>query len=101
MISFSDRVEVPAHVLTRLLTGESVLLDLEEEIYYGLDETGTRIWQVLAEASDIGSAYSQLLNDFCVEPEVLRQDLSELIVWFVNRGLLRIRAGDVDLPPSS
>jgi hypothetical protein len=99
MISFSNRVEVPAHVLTRFLTGESVLLDLEEEMYYGLDETGTRIWQVLAEASDIGGAYSQLLAEFCVEPEELHQDLSDLIVWFVDRGLLRIRAGDVDLTP--
>jgi len=35
MISFSDRVEVPKHVLVRLLEKESVLLNLETEHYHG------------------------------------------------------------------
>ena len=101
MFSFSDRVEVPAHVLIRFLKEESVLLNLEEEIYYGLDETGTRMWQMLTGASSIGRACTQLLDEFCVEPQLLRQDLSELIVHLVDRGLLGIRPADpVSAPPN-
>jgi len=45
MLSFSGRVEVPKNVLVRFLGKECVLLNLKSEIYYGLDEIGTRMWQ--------------------------------------------------------
>ncbi|MGB8493862.1 MAG: hypothetical protein WCE53_05625 [Candidatus Acidiferrum sp.] len=54
--SFSDRVEVPKHVLVRFLEKESVHLNLETERYYGLDETGTRMWQVVTAAQSIENA---------------------------------------------
>jgi hypothetical protein len=43
MVSLADRVTVPAHVLVRVLDKESVLLNIETERYFGLDETGTRM----------------------------------------------------------
>jgi hypothetical protein len=53
-ISFSDRVEVPKDVLVRFVEKETVLLNLETECYYGLDETGTRMWQLVTAAPSIG-----------------------------------------------
>ena len=47
MVSFLDRATMPAHVLVRFLDRECVLLNLETEQYFGLDETGTRIWQLV------------------------------------------------------
>lgn len=41
-ISFSDRVEVPKHVFVCSLEKELVLLNLEAECYFGLDEIGTK-----------------------------------------------------------
>jgi hypothetical protein len=64
VISFSDRVEVPKHVPVRPLEKESVLLNLKAEIYYRLDESGTRFWKVLTTASNIEEAYLQLLGEF-------------------------------------
>ena len=63
-ISFSDRVEVPKHVLVRFLDNESVFLNLETEHYYGLDEIGTRMWQAVTAAPYIEAAYGQLLSQF-------------------------------------
>jgi len=37
MMQFANRVVVPKHVLVRYLDGESVLLNLETEKYFGLD----------------------------------------------------------------
>ena len=42
MVSFADRAEVLPHVLVRFLDKESVLLNLETERYFGLDETEVR-----------------------------------------------------------
>lgn len=40
-ISFSDRVRVPDDVLISNLQEESVILNLDNERYYGLDDVGT------------------------------------------------------------
>ena len=82
--------------MVRFLEKESVFLNLETERYYGLDETGTRMWQVVTEAPTIENAYEMLLSEFDVEAELLRQDLSELLGWLIDIGLLRIHLADVE-----
>jgi Coenzyme PQQ synthesis protein D (PqqD) len=88
MISFTDKVSIPSHVLVRLMDKEAVLLNLETEIYFGLDETGTRMWQLTTTAPDIATAYEQLLGEYDVEAESLRQHLAELLTELTEKGLL-------------
>ncbi len=64
LASFSDRVEVPKNVLVRIVEKESVFLNLETECYYGLDETGTRMWEVVIAAPTIENAFEVLLSEF-------------------------------------
>jgi Coenzyme PQQ synthesis protein D (PqqD) len=99
-LSFSDRVEVPKHVLVRFLDKESVFLNLETEQYYGLDETGTRMWQAVTVAPSIENAYAVLLSGFDVDPDLLRQNLSELLARLVGIGLLRAPSSDVETDPA-
>lgn len=84
MLSLSDHVEVPKHVLVRVLEKESMLLNLETECYYGLDETGARMWQMVTSAPSTDNAYAELLSEFDVEAEMLRQHLSELLGRLVD-----------------
>jgi hypothetical protein len=95
MVSFADRVEVLPNVLVRFLDKESVLLNLETERYFGLDETGTRMWQLVTTAPNIDAAYWELQNEFDVEPEVLRLHLGELLGRLVDNGLLQIQPENV------
>jgi hypothetical protein len=95
MVSFADRAEVLPHVLVRFLDKESVLLNLETERYFGLDETGTRMWKVLTSAPNIDAAYQELQNEFDVESELLRLHLTELLGLLVKNGLLQIQPADV------
>ena len=92
--SFSDRVEVPKQVLVRFVEKETVLLNLEAECYYGLDEIGTRMWQLLTTAASIEDAYAELFAEFDVDAELLRQNLSELLERLVDKGLLQLLSGD-------
>jgi hypothetical protein len=95
MVSFTDRTAMPAHVLVRLLDRESVLLNLETEQYFGLDETGTRMWQLVTGSPNIDAAYQELLAEFDVEPELLRANLMELLSQLVDSGLLQVIPTDV------
>jgi len=94
MLTFKDRATVPKHVLVRLLDQESVLLNLETERYFGLDETGTRMWQLLTTSPDIDAAYQELLAEYDVQPELLRENLTELVGHLVEHGLLQILPAD-------
>jgi hypothetical protein len=100
MVAFSDRVVVPEHVLVRHLDGESVLLNLETEKYFGLDTTGTRMWELATHMPNIEAAFGKLAEEFEVEPEVLRQHLGELLGQLVENGLLQVLPADVETTPA-
>jgi len=90
-ISFSDRVTVPDDVLISHLQDESVILNLDSERYYGLDDVGTRFLSVLTTSDTIETAYERLRKEYNVDDEMLRQDLLSLVNNLVDQGLL-IRA---------
>lgn len=95
MVSLADRVVVPQHVLVRFMDRESVLLNLETERYFGLDETGTRMWQVVTAAPNIEIAVRQLQDEYDAEPHVLQNNLTELLGRLVENGLLSLQPADV------
>jgi hypothetical protein len=95
MMTFTGRAAAPAHVLVRIVDRESVLLNLETEQYFGLDETGTRMWQLIMASPNIDAAYKQLLAEFDVEPELLQTNLTELLGRLVENGLIQVVPADV------
>jgi hypothetical protein len=92
-ISLTKRVAVQPDVLVNVIDGESVLLNLKSESYFGLDEVGTRMWQVLTHSDSIKAAYETLLAEYDVEPETLQRDLEELIDQLVEHGLVETNDG--------
>jgi hypothetical protein len=97
-ISFADRVAVPPHVMVRVLDNEAVFLNLETERYFGLDQTGTRMWQLLTTTPAIDTAFRELLDEYDVAPELLRTNLTELLSRLVDYGLLQTVPSDVETP---
>ena len=90
-LSFSKRISVPENVLFRQLDDESVILHLDNEIYYGLDEVGTRMWTALTESENIQAAFNVLIDEFDVKPDTLQKDLGALIEKLLTKGLLEIQ----------
>jgi coenzyme PQQ synthesis protein D (PqqD) len=95
MVELTMRAVVPAHVLIRHLDGESVLLNLESERYFGLDATGTRMWELLTSQPCIAVALEKLQEEYEVEPAVLRSHLTQLLSGLVENGLLQVLPADV------
>ncbi len=84
-------VEVPSDVLVqRLSDDESVFLNLATEQYFGLDASGTAMWDALTTTGSVDGALAHLLDVFDVDEEVLRNDFDALISQLTRRGLLRI-----------
>ena len=87
-IAFTDRVAVPDGVLISHLQEESVILNLESERYFGLDDVGTRFLTVLTSSETIEAAYETLREEYDVDPHALRDDLRKLVEKLIDQGLL-------------
>jgi hypothetical protein len=89
-VTLPKRVEISPEVLIQELEGEAVLLNLESERYYGFDKVGTRMWKLLAENGDVHATFEQLLSEYTVEEDVLRQDMAVWIAKLSQAGLIHI-----------
>ena len=84
------RISIPEGVMVRQLEGESVLLNLNTESYFGLDDVGTRMWSALTETASIEAAFEVLQGEYEVEPEQLQSDLCSFIDKLVESGLINV-----------
>ncbi len=83
-----QKIQPNSDVIFQVLGDETVLLHIKTEEYYTLDETGTRMWQLLAEHGDPEPVIAQLLEEFEVDKATVRRDLTRLIDELRERGLL-------------
>jgi hypothetical protein len=91
-ISFQQRLTMHPDVSTSDLHGELVLLNFATETYYGLDEVGARIFTVLTERPTIEAGLQTLHEEFDVEEERLRADVTRLVGELLDGGLVELHA---------
>ena len=86
---FNKSVKVPDDILYKELSnGETVFLNLDNENYYGLDNTGSIFWNELTSTENIENAYNNLLELFDVSPSKLRNDLNSLLEDLNKNGIV-------------
>lgn len=93
--SLNNRALVPDAVITRELDGETILLNLDTGIYFGLDKVGTDVWRAIRTVGTLGEALDLVQSEYDVEPAVLRVDFLRLIDELLAKGLLQ----RVESPP--
>jgi Coenzyme PQQ synthesis protein D (PqqD) len=81
-------VRIAPAIVFQEVEGEVVLLDLEADRYYSLDEVGTRCWQLLVEHGDWESVVAAMLAEFDVEEATLRSDLAAFRERLQGAGLV-------------
>ena len=89
-MNLNQNVILSPEVISQEVSGETVLLDLDSENYFGLDEVGTRIWQLLQETGQLQVVYDTLLAEYAVAPAQLLQDLEKLLSEIQAAGLVRL-----------
>lgn len=84
-----QKFSIPEAVLFQEVSGETVLLDLDSESYFGLDEIGTRIWMLLNEGRGQRGIVDALLEEYEVERDTLEADVAELLGNLLEAGLIK------------
>jgi hypothetical protein len=87
---FTDKLTISEEAIAQEIGGETVILDLSGEHYFGLDQVGTRIWQLVDEVGVIQTVFERMLEEYDVEPEPLQHDLNQLLGELVELGLMEV-----------
>ncbi len=74
------------------LSGESVVLNFKNAIYYGLDPIGTRIWSLIQKKPVCpGEIVDFLIDEYRVTPRQCRRDVLKLLKKMISEGLVEVR----------
>jgi hypothetical protein len=87
-MDLDTRLSIPPHVISRLVGDETVLLDLESGIYFGLDGVGKRIWESVGEGLTLAETATVIVSEYEVEEAKAEADVIEFACKLVDRGLL-------------
>ena len=84
----TQKITISEEALSQEVNGETVILDLKSESYFGLDEVGTRVWQLLQEHEDVQKVFDAMLEEFDVDANTLASDMKNLINDLIEKGLI-------------
>lgn len=91
-VALTDSFAPVPDVVFRELEGEAVLLDLATGTYFGLNATGTRMWQLIEVHHLLGQVLTALAQEFDAPRPQLEADLFEFVAQLESRSLLTRRS---------
>jgi hypothetical protein len=83
-------ISLPDHVVFRRFPAETVLLNLQTGRYHGVNPTGGRMIELLAEVGNVAEASVRLAEEYEQPLDEVRQDLCDFCTDLADRGLIEI-----------
>lgn len=77
-------------VLDADIDGEVVMMNIEQGRYFGLNQTGTRIWALLAQPVVISDLCDKLMAEFSVPQKQCEEEVVAFLENLLARGLLQV-----------
>ena len=82
------RYKAIAEALVATLSDGAVLLNLQTKRYYSLNETGTRIWEMVQQTADEGDIVATLLREYEVEEPMARAEVRRILDELIEAQLI-------------
>ena len=89
-ITLKSNIQRNSSMITSNLDGEIVMMSVENGEYYGLDEIGTRIWELLEKPIVIENLIHCLTLEFEVEREECEEDTLEFLKDLFAKNLINL-----------
>lgn len=91
LISQSSIVIVSQDQVSSDLAGESVILNLKDGTYYGLNELGSVIWEFIQEPKTVAAICDSILQEYEVDADTCNSSVQTLLNDLVNAQLVEIQ----------
>lgn len=74
----------------RIIDGEAFIVDAEKQMLHNLNETGTRIWQLLEKGKTFDEIAEIICNEFEVSKKESEQDVKDFLKELKEKKLIEI-----------
>ena len=88
MVKDSTILRIVSHVSVSKLSEEAVVLDLEKEVFFGLNEVAMRVWSLIAETKTVGQIIEDIVSEFEVDTEQATRDVVTLAEKLISLELV-------------
>lgn len=82
--------------LSTTLGDEVIILGLDDSMYYGLSDTGVRVWELVQAPRTVGEILAALVAEYEVDRHRAEADLEALLADLHSRGLIAITQPPLD-----
>ena len=71
--------------------GETLAMDIDDDVLYGLNKTGSQIWRMLAEPQRIDAICAHLTAKYAVDAATCERQVLDLLEELLAEGLVEVR----------
>ncbi len=89
-LTINSKVRPLRELVSSRVGDELVLLNLKTGIYFGLNPTGTLIWEHLNPDKSLAATRDLVVAEYAVEPEACERDLLGLVRHLAEQGLVEV-----------
>lgn len=86
-----SKITIPSSVFFTEQNGDGVLLDIKKGLYYGLNEIGTTIWQMLKKDVELEGIILTIAREYDAPLELIQLDVKVIIDELYKLKLIEIR----------
>jgi hypothetical protein len=92
-IELTSRVVASPDQVSCDIAGETVVLNLRDGVYYGLDSVGTRIWTLITDPLTVEEIRETLVAEYDVDSAECERQVLRLLGELLEHGLIEVDAG--------
>lgn len=75
------------------LAGGTVILSMKSARYFGLSGVGTRVWELVAEPTEVRGICNAIVAEYEVDMETCERDVLKFLAILLEKGLVEVRDG--------
>ena len=90
-IRWEDVVQTTESQVSTRLGDEVAILELDQGVYFGLNPTGARIWELLASPVAVSDILARIVAEYQVDEQNARHDVLDVLERLRAAGLIKVR----------
>ena len=92
-LGWDDVVCAASRQVSSPVGNEVAVLGLDQGIYYGLNPTGARIWELVQKPIQVSEIHRTIVEEYEVDAETARKDLLEVLAQLQQSALIEVKGG--------
>jgi hypothetical protein len=86
-LSREARFSVPESIRTRTVEDRLIILNLKGGKYFTLNESGRRIWELVAEAKSFGEIVEAMQAEYDADASTVASDVEQILAELISEGV--------------